>query len=1452
MFGKDKSMKSKNNSYLNKATDSINKAKDNDSWMKNAGMSAGFAAYDSILNTNIGRTLRTEGKETYGRMSSDIRSMKEETTGSISKSIKDIAKNTKDSLKTGEIYSKDRTKQAEEDSMASMGLDFGDMDFDDDFTNDFSDEHQYTDDDSNAHLSKFDEDIDITDNSPLEDPKEEKKATGETAAKNILNIRRTVNKKTVIDNSGISKSEADKVNQSVISSATSLIHVNTAGFNSLAGGIGGLTELTNKGSMDTLSHLSTIRDNLDQVARNNAKTSMSKNMSSSSFEDLLTGNFSLTNLTASLEGNLSMFKEMVLPMVTMGITNFAANPLNTVMTMLMTEALTRKSPVKGFFNKFDSKFTDLPLKGMQKVNDTDLNSKASSVLSGDNFLSKVIDSKAVNKVSKGKISTSALNSKLDSFNINDYISKKIFKIDTNNLDVSSKVSKSTPRSFDAEAHDAINVVIPGYLGKILEGLTGKSVYNDYKSGMWKDGSKAQSSITDRLNDYLSETSTGLTDQMSTLFSDQLTPSEIKSLVGEITKNSILKTEDVYGLSDNFDMDIVDKLEEHIAGNSDTFYKSVKTSQVNQSKYYKSEDFMSGSMKNMLNDDTKQSKVDIKSLVNTYDTSLTELNGTQSILDDIKRLLAIKKDTSKVYTVNNSLDPKVSKARVDSNIDQETFSGENLQNSTVMKDSSVESKTQSSVETVQKDNATNNSFDPKVSNARVDSTIDQETPFKTVNETNEESSVTDKIESAKDMYDNVKDTKLFGRLKNTKIGNKVGSYATSGSKVLSSLSGKASTLATNGLSKVTTLTAGKSAGKIGASILGKTGVKTASKVGSKLATKMGAKSALKLGLNAIPGIGTAASLLMSAPEIFKTLKNPIESLKSPLKTLGSFIGLSEHPADSEDEQKMLANGVGPDQGFKGDEMSGVSGVLGGLATTLFNISPLGLLSALGPNKAKSIMGSSLLQESVSSPSSFAKKLFSTTLLGGLLGLATVATGATVVTKGISGIGKLFSGLFDSIKNIGSGDTVYASSSNASTNSSGSSGSSSSGGGSTSGGTFTASSFGGQFTKTSDFGYRTSPGGIGSTNHKGIDYAAPEGTPIRSVSDGKVIHSAYDQYGGNVVKIQSGDIVYAYKHARKNLVSVGDQVTKGQVISEVGNTGISTGPHLHFEMIINGKHVNPETGLDADGKKLLTGTGSKSTATMDATPTKVDNNALKETKAIVNDSTSGNSSSSTTTANPSYTVLSEESKQAIYDRSLAKYTKAFGVGKASGTGLTGSKGSTSNGANASSGSSSNGSTAVSSGNSGSNNSNNSGSNGSTTNNNNNSTVNNNTNNSSTSNVTNNNVKNIINNIKNNMMNIVHNNTYNNKKNTINNFFGDEYISTTINGNSGYEYDYNQYLILRDLLEVVDVIGIDMMNIDETLSDTLEAIKGSSDTRDSILTNRKSMNDILKELNDKQLVI
>ncbi|MGL4913156.1 MAG: murein hydrolase activator EnvC family protein [Romboutsia sp.] len=111
-------------------------------------------------------------------------------------------------------------------------------------------------------------------------------------------------------------------------------------------------------------------------------------------------------------------------------------------------------------------------------------------------------------------------------------------------------------------------------------------------------------------------------------------------------------------------------------------------------------------------------------------------------------------------------------------------------------------------------------------------------------------------------------------------------------------------------------------------------------------------------------------------------------------------------------------------------------------------------------------------------------------------------------------------------------------------------------------------------SSPYGYRLHPVLNVQKMHTGVDIPAPTGTPVMAVDSGTITYSGVQGSYGNTIMIQHDDgKVSLYAHNSVLVASVGQRVEKGQVVSKIGSTGRSTGPHLHFEIRINGKHTNP---------------------------------------------------------------------------------------------------------------------------------------------------------------------------------------------------------------------------------------------------------------------------------------
>lgn len=133
-------------------------------------------------------------------------------------------------------------------------------------------------------------------------------------------------------------------------------------------------------------------------------------------------------------------------------------------------------------------------------------------------------------------------------------------------------------------------------------------------------------------------------------------------------------------------------------------------------------------------------------------------------------------------------------------------------------------------------------------------------------------------------------------------------------------------------------------------------------------------------------------------------------------------------------------------------------------------------------------------------------------------------------------------------------------------------------------------------TSDYGMRTHPVLGGRRNHKGVDLAAPVGTPIYATADGFVSKAEWFSSYGNFVSLEHGaDLQTRYAHMSRIAVEPGTRVKKGDIIGYVGSTGRSTGPHLHYEVRVGGEAVNPIPYMvESDAQRayaLAMGTGGQ---------------------------------------------------------------------------------------------------------------------------------------------------------------------------------------------------------------------------------------------------------------------
>ena len=127
--------------------------------------------------------------------------------------------------------------------------------------------------------------------------------------------------------------------------------------------------------------------------------------------------------------------------------------------------------------------------------------------------------------------------------------------------------------------------------------------------------------------------------------------------------------------------------------------------------------------------------------------------------------------------------------------------------------------------------------------------------------------------------------------------------------------------------------------------------------------------------------------------------------------------------------------------------------------------------------------------------------------------------------------------------------------------------------------------------SGFGFRSDPFSGRAALHTGLDFPTAFGTPVHAAAGGVVRSSEYHSEYGNMVELDHGNgLVTRYAHNSKVLVKAGDLIRRGQLISEVGTSGRSTGPHLHFEVLVDGVPQDPAKFL-AGGDRALTASAGR---------------------------------------------------------------------------------------------------------------------------------------------------------------------------------------------------------------------------------------------------------------------
>ena len=812
----------------------------------------------------------------------------------------------------------------------------------------------------------------------------------------------------------------------------------------ITGSFQSITELTSDGFRDAIStyidskvfikesnkrvldNMNLLHERISSYANSVTRKTIYSLSESSKVSDLMTANISMANISSSIFESLDVLRDGI-GGTAAKIYKGASVPIAFITSTLLksvVEKMDKKSVLRGMDSKFGSASMDLY---------NYLGKNSDKVLLGEDnklFGTKSILGKLGNKYGDLEDLRSMLVENMRFGSIKERIFGS-YNLNSEGVETAAKASMHRKMDYDAETHNTVTTVIPGLLSKIYQTVSGKDTYYDYDSGKWLTRKQTNDLIENRAK----ESSITPLYSITGNFVDDVPDGEsisseaidgISDTLYELMKNNIEnpRTFDHYMHSirddakavpylrksdGSLDPDKVKMFRKNIADNKYSVMSKLLESRFKRSNFFKSKQSVTENQMNMFNDesDTSYSVVNellIKDAFLNSDSYKDRLTTVDSIIMDIRSIL----ERSLVF---NSSDSNSSSQIVDDIIDDS------------------QDKIDSGTSTIEKEI---NEKPSSQSSTKQSTASKEETMSDSSN-----GSIVDDIADTKDTLDDLKDNdiinklkenthvqKLMGKLSNTKLGSAIkkasdigknakGAFGGvvdkvfKGGKSVAGLSDDAMNIigkVTGGGDKVSKITGLLKNSKLATGILGKVGGSAIGKVGGKVMAKLGGKLAISsLGKAAaafVPG-GWLLTLATSMPEILKTITNPIESIKHPFKTIGSFFGLSEHPANMEGESTMEG---GTGEVAAQSAISALPLAIGALSSTLMAFSPFGIFKFLGKRQTNEILNNDLVQQSLIAPRSFASTLFSMTPLGSLYNLASGVAGGV-----LGGVGKLFGGI-----------------------------------------------------------------------------------------------------------------------------------------------------------------------------------------------------------------------------------------------------------------------------------------------------------------------------------------------------------------------------------------------------------------------------------------------------------
>ena len=655
-----------------------------------------------------------------------------------------------------------------------------------------------------------------------------------------------------------------KISQVIGTSVTSLIEINSSGFNAVNENLANISEMVLENNKSTIDLGLELVKSFEKIRSNTKVSNVSQLRTQTSIEDLLLGDLSVSNLLSYLDEESSPKNAL------MGIGD--------KMLQTLKDSMFAKKPGKSKKNIFDIPGVSNVILG---VSDKLEHGDFSGI---ENFINKTREKLPGNKYSSDREGDIARSTRTGINNIRKFIKDKTFlgKLDRDGkISTANIMARGTAVAFDAETHNSINTVIPGYLAKILSSITGRSeLFYDYKSGRWKtqeDAAKMrQKSIDDSLsNSSLSDFIEKMTDKERKSLGD-IDTKKINEVVKHLTGSDIKDKESLSSHKGSMKSIFGEELVNVLFGQDDKNIGPLMTRINKYNIFEKSKSFkefsaeLGGSMMNAFNSDKINNS---RSRSSNIRNSMSGINIDRFITRDDKAFERIHQDLVGIRNlIRSSSMSSFSGTSEGSYQDLPVESGSYFER---MKSEAI-TRTKDKIKETGKNKI--RELIPGMNNqqtmgpAPTGNILPQKSRAQAPEEENKGTNFL--VDQAKD--------KLEDTFKN-QVKNQLGNLKT---KAMNSKAGQ----------KVKNVMLSSKAGRTAASTSANLASAAAVKGGSKVAGKVTAKAGAKAGAAAIPGIGWAISGLLMVPDLFKTISNPIDSLKNPLQTIGSFIGLSEHPGD----------------------------------------------------------------------------------------------------------------------------------------------------------------------------------------------------------------------------------------------------------------------------------------------------------------------------------------------------------------------------------------------------------------------------------------------------------------------------------------------------------------------------------------------------------------------------